>query len=131
MSASNATATATQRPPIADDHDDVTGLHGMAAGARREAGAGLETVRAAAADVGEKMPELIRTARTGATDGARTIQAWPESTQRLIAVFSLGLGVGLMVAGAPRLLVASALLPAFAVAASTLGRETGGARRPH
>lgn len=129
MSASNPTTTA-KMPSLADHQDDGTGLHAMAAGARREAGAGIETVRAAAADVGEKMPELIRTARTGATDGARTIQAWPEPTQHLIAVFSLGLGVGLMVAGAPRLLVGGALLPALAVAASTLGNETGSARRP-
>jgi hypothetical protein len=88
----------------------------------------LDTVRGAAADVGERMPDLIHTVRTGAADGARSIQALPEPTQRLLGVFSLGLGVGLMIAGAPRLLIGGALLPALGVAASALGRGTSGTR---
>ncbi len=130
MHASDQTMSATMPSPAAHDHPDTAGAPAMAAGGRREAEAGIDTIRAAAADLGERMPELFDTVRTGAADGARAIQAWPEPNQRLLAVFSAGVGVGLMIAGAPRLLVAGALLPAFAVAASTMGRETNGARRP-
>lgn len=125
----STTTAATERPHAYDQDDDATTRHGIAADTRREVGATFETVRAAAGDVGERMPELIRTIRTGAEDGARSIQALQEPTQRLLGAFSLGLGIGLMVAGAPRLLVGGALLPALGVAASALGRETSGTRK--
>lgn len=130
MATSSPTTTANEPRPSARHRGDEAGVQAMAAGALREAAAGIETVRAAATDVGERVPELIHAARSEATEGVRTIQTWPEPTQRTIAVFSAGLGVGLLVAGSPRLLVGGALLPALAIAASALGRETGGARRP-
>jgi hypothetical protein len=104
--------------------------HGLAEDARREAAAGLEAFRTAAADAGQRVPELVAAVRDGTTDSVRAVGTWPESTQRLVAVFSVGLGLGLMVAGAPRLLVGGALAPAIAVAAVLMGRETRGARRP-
>jgi hypothetical protein len=46
-------------------------------------------------------------------------------TQTLLAgtTFSLGLGIGMFVSGAHRLLVAAALLPAMAMLLTLLGRE--------
>ena len=132
MSAST-TATATGRPPVHDhddNEDDAATLRGSAADAGREVGATVDTVRAAAGNVGERIPDLIRTVRSGASDGARTIQAWPEPTQRLVAAFSLGLCTGLLLAGAPRLLVGAALLPALAGVASAIGFETTSRRTP-
>jgi hypothetical protein len=126
----STTTAATERPPVHDHDDDARTPRGIAADAGRDVGATFDTVRTAVGDVGERMPDLARTVRTGATDGARMIRAWPEPTQRLLAAFSLGLGVGLMVAGAPRLLVGGALLPALSVAASTVGRESNGSRTP-
>lgn len=88
------------------------------------------TVRSTVEDVGGRMPEVIETVRDGAMEGARTIQAMPDPTQRLVAAFSLGLGVGLSVAGAPRLLVAAAMTPAIVVAATIIGGPEAGRRRP-
>ena len=88
------------------------------------------TVRTTVEDVGSRMPEVIETVRDGAMEGARTIQAMPDPTQRLVAAFSLGLGVGLSVAGAPRLLVAVAMTPAIVVAATIIGGPEAGRRRP-
>jgi hypothetical protein len=88
------------------------------------------TVRSTAEDVGSRMPEVIDSVREGAMEGARTIQAMPDPTQRLVAAFSLGLGVGLSVAGAPRLLVAAAMTPAIVVAATIIGGPDAGRRRP-
>jgi hypothetical protein len=83
----------------------------------------MDAVRSTAGSVGDRLPEVIDTVKTSATDGARAVQSWPDSTQRLAAAFSLGLGVGLTLAGAPRLLIAGALVPAVVVAASFVGRE--------
>jgi hypothetical protein len=85
----------------------------------------MDSVRSTAESVGDRLPDVIETVRSSASEGARTVQSWPDSTQRLAAAFSLGLGVGLTLAGAPRLLIAGALVPAVVVAASFVGRESG------
>ena len=83
----------------------------------------VDAVRSTAGSVGDRLPDVIETVRASAQEGARTVQSWPEATQRLAAAFSLGLGVGLTIAGAPRLIVAASLVPAFAVAATVLARD--------
>jgi hypothetical protein len=83
----------------------------------------MDAVRSTAGTVGDRLPAVIETVKASASEGARTVQSWPDATQRLAAAFSLGLGVGLTLAGAPRLIIAGALLPAIAVAAAAVGRE--------
>jgi hypothetical protein len=126
--------TSTQEVPMttmSTTSDTLTpDKHALAERARREGAAGLETVRAAAAEAGQRVPEIVSAVRDGTAESVRTVGTWPEATQRLFAVFSVGLGLGLMIAGAPRLLVGGALAPAIAVAAIAMGRETRGARRP-
>jgi hypothetical protein len=99
------------------------------ADARSSLGDTMDAVRSTANSVGDKLPDVIETVKTSASEGARTVQAWPDSTQRLAAAFSLGLGVGLTLAGAPRLVIAGSLVPAIAIAATVVGRErTEGAK---
>jgi len=88
------------------------------------------TVRSTVEVVGSRMPEVIDTVRDGAIEGARTIQSMPDPTQRLLAAFSLGLGVGLSIAGAPRLLVVATLAPAMIVAATVIGGPDARIRKP-
>jgi hypothetical protein len=83
----------------------------------------IETIRATAEDLGERAPEVIDNVRAGALEGARTIGAWPEPTRRVVAAFSVGLGAGLAIAGAPRLFVASALVPAIVVAVTAMRED--------
>jgi hypothetical protein len=83
----------------------------------------VDAVRGKAGEVGDRLPEVVDRVRTGATESARTFQSWPESTQQLVAAFSLGLGVGLTLTGAPRLAVGITLVPAMLVAATILGNE--------
>jgi hypothetical protein len=80
-------------------------------------------LRATADQVGQRVPAIAQTVRIGALDGAHTIQAMPDTSQRMLAAFSLGLGVGLSIAGAPRLLVAATLVPAMVVVATIVGRD--------
>jgi hypothetical protein len=83
----------------------------------------VDALRATADQVGDRIPVVIDTVRDGALESARTIKALPESGQRLLAAFSLGLGLGLSISGAPRLLVAATLAPAMFVAAVIVSRD--------
>ena len=80
-------------------------------------------LRATADQVGERIPVVAETVRDGALESARTIQAMPENSQRLLAAFSLGLGLGLSISGAPRLIVAATLAPAILVVGMIIGRD--------
>lgn len=97
------------------------------AGARSGFEDTVDAVRSTASSVGDRLPEVIETVRSSATDGARSMRAWPESRQRLAAAFSLGLGVGLTLAGAPRVAIAGALVPLVVVAATIIEHSEGAA----
>jgi hypothetical protein len=116
MNATTQTAASTDRRASEDARAAV-------ADARSGLADTMDAVRSTAGTVGDRLPDVIETVKASASEGARTVQAWPEPTQRLAAAFSLGLGVGLTLAGAPRLLVAGSLVPAIAVAATVLARE--------
>lgn len=86
------------------------------------------SVRTTVEGASDRLPEAIDSVRMGALDGARTIQAMPDPTQRMLAAFSLGLGLGLSIAGAPRLAVVATLAPAMIVAATIIGAGESGTR---
>lgn len=94
-----------------------------AEGTRTDVTAKFESMRSTAGDVGDRVPGLVDGVRNGAAAGAREIDRWPEQTRRLVAAASIGLGAGLAIAGAPRLVLAVALLPAIAIAAIGIGRN--------
>ena len=56
-------------------------------------------------------------------DAARTVDAMPEQTRLVLAALSLGVGAGLYLAGAPRLVTMLALAPAAIVAGTWMARE--------
>jgi hypothetical protein len=105
------------------DHRASTEAREAVAEARSGLADTIDTVRSTAGSMGDRLPDVIETVKASATEGARTVQAWPDSTQRLAAAFSLGLGVGLTLAGAPRLLIAGSLVPAIIVGSTIVGRE--------
>ncbi len=93
-------------------------------GSERATGA-IEMMRATVDQVGERLPGVVDVVRDGATDGARAIQEMPDRDQRLLAAFSLGLGLGLSISGAPRLLVFATLAPALLIGTQMTTRRTG------
>ena len=90
----------------------ISGAQGAADVARQTAG------RAAAA-----LPDAVAGAQVYARDTQRTLEGMDDQTLLAGTTFSLGLGIGLFVGGAHRLLVAAALLPAGAMAMTLLGRK--------
>jgi hypothetical protein len=116
--------TSDERTPRVTTPGDTARAIASDAGDRMADAVG--TVRSTVEVVGSRMPEVIDTVRDGAIEGAKTIQSMPDPTQRLLAAFSVGLGLGLSIAGAPRLLVIATLAPAMVVAATFIsGPESG------
>ena len=109
--------------------DGSDGMKSFAADAGERVSDAVGALRATADQVGDRIPVVVETVRGGALEGARTIEAMPESSQRLLAAFSLGLGLGLSITGAPRLVVAATLAPAMFVAAMIIGRDGSTVRR--
>jgi hypothetical protein len=62
------------------------------------------------------------TASAGAT--TRALQTLPDSTLRWLTAGSVGLGVGLYLAGAPRLATAAGVTPALVMGAAMVARPT-------
>ena len=122
MSASTTATTPKRRP-------DAASVQRVAEAARKDVATGFETIRSTAADVGDRMPALMADLRSSATAGTRTVEAWPESTRRMVAAASIGLGAGLILTGAPRLMLGVALLPALVVAFTGLREDAGGTTR--
>ena len=85
----------------------------------------VSQVRDGSSRLVERMPEAMEAARTGARDAARTVESMPEQRRLALTTLSVGLGAGLYLAGAPRLLTVLALTPALVVAATWMARDTG------
>lgn len=118
--------TTTTHPASARSGNGAARARAALQEGRRDLDATLLSVRTGAEELGRRFPELLDGARAGAAGGTRLVASWPEPTRRVVASLSIGLGAGLMLAGAPRLLFAAALLPALAVAASAMREGSPG-----
>ena len=68
-------------------------------------------IRGTVDTVAERLPDAMTTARATAMETAHQIRGLPEPTRQSLAALSIGLGIGLALAGAPRLLTMAALTP--------------------
>jgi hypothetical protein len=100
------------------DPEDVRGSAiAMMAGAQ-------ERIRSGVEKAAEAMPDAMASAQVAARDTQRALDQMSDQGLLAGASFSLGLGVGLLVSGANRLLVFLVLAPAAAMLATLMGRET-------
>jgi hypothetical protein len=93
-----------------------------------------EMVRTTAEKAAAKLPDAVAGAQVAATETQRRLDEMPNQALLAGTSFSLGLGIGLFLTGANRLLVALALAPAAAMLMTMFGREqetptTGSSRR--
>ncbi len=105
----------------ADGNGSKREATGVVSGAQDAA----EIVKATAERAAEKWPEAVAGAQTYARDTQRALEKMPNQGLVIGSSFSLGLGVGLFMTGANRLLVLLSLAPAAAMAATLLGRDEG------
>ena len=87
------------------------------------------TARNGASQVAEHLPEAVGRARVGAQETATTLQTMSDPTLRLLAAGSIGLAVGLYLAGARRPFTLAAMVPAV-IAGSAIATRPTQANRP-
>jgi uncharacterized protein YjbJ (UPF0337 family) len=99
---------------------------GDAFGAARDAASGAaDQVRAGVDGVAERLPDALEAARTGAAATADSLREMPQPTLRLLAALSIGMGLGLYLAGAPRLVTVAAFTPAVLAGLTVVANESG------
>lgn len=79
--------------------------------------------RAALRDLGQSMPEVARVSRGLMSDALHAIEQGSDNTLTAGATLSLGLAAGLLIGGAPRLLILVALAPAAAIGLQMVDRQ--------
>ena len=75
----------------------------------------VNEVRDALQGVGRSVPEVARASRAAATDLFHAIETGSDERVQAGVTFSLGLAIGMLVGGAPRLLIALTLVPLAAM----------------
>ena len=89
--------------------------------ARRASGA-IETAGTRAAPLIARASRTMTATRDGARGSTRALQELPDSTLRWLAAASVGLGAGLYLAGAPRVISAAGVSPAVFMGAAIVSR---------
>jgi hypothetical protein len=103
-----------------------SGTHSSSA--RETAAEVAGTVRDAAENVAARLPEAAATTRAAVDEAARRIETGSDEMLTVGATLSLGVAIGLLIAGASRILVVLALIPAAAMGLTLLDRSGRGAR---
>jgi hypothetical protein len=102
------------------------------AGDARETMADVRTavadVREKAASVAARAPEMAETTRGVVQDAVREMESGSDEALAIGASFALGASVGLLVGGAPRLLIAATLIPVAAAGMILLDRAASPTR---
>jgi hypothetical protein len=102
---------------------------------REVAGDVANNVRGAAETVAARLPDAAAQTRAAVDEAARRIETGSDEMLTAGTTLSLGLAIGMLVGGAPRILVALALIPAAAMGLTLLDRNSnragsGSSRRP-
>jgi len=119
------TRSTTTRKGAGTDTDDTengtgqTQINAVMSGAQQAAEVARQTAERAAA----RLPEAVARTQVAARDTQVALEGMDGQTLLAGATFSLGLGLGLFVSGAHRLLVTAAFLPALAMLLTLLGRK--------
>jgi hypothetical protein len=87
----------------------------LATKAQDGAAAALAGARATADEVGTRLPDIASAGVEGAAESVRMLQELPDPRLKPLAAFSLGVGAGLWMAGAPRLVTLAPWSPALVV----------------
>jgi hypothetical protein len=87
--------------------------------------AAVREVRSALQGVGRSMPEVARVSRGALDDLMRAVETGSDQQVTAGVSLSLGLAIGMLLGGAPRLLIALALAPVAIMGIALVDRRTG------
>ena len=88
----------------------------------------VHEVRGALAGVSRSVPDAARASRAAATDLFHAIEKGSDERVSAGVTLSLGLAIGMLIGGAPRLLIALALAPLVAMGLVMADRRTKAGR---
>ena len=103
----------------------------LASKAQEGAAAAVAGARVVADEVGTRLPGIASAGAGGAAESMRMLQELSDPRLQLLMAFSLGVGAGLWMAGAPRLVTLAALSPALVVGVAIASRRHGTQGRTH
>ena len=83
-------------------------------------------VRTAAEDAATRLPAIASMGRSAFDDATRRIESSSDEMVRLGTVLSFGFAAGLLIGGAPRILVGAAMVPAGMLGLALLERTGSG-----
>jgi hypothetical protein len=101
---------------------------GRLAAARAVAADATAAAASLTTDAAARLPGVAATTRAGFDDANRRIRASSDEMLRLGTAVSFGFAVGLLIAGASRILVAAALVPVGMMGLTMLERWSGSSR---
>src|SRR6476659_6986798 len=104
------------------------GANGADRGNAQAVQAAVHEVRSALQGVGRSMPEVARVSRSAVDDLMRAIETGSDQQVTAAVSLSLGLAIGMLLGGAPRLLIALALAPVAIMGIALAERRTGRTR---
>jgi hypothetical protein len=90
--------------------------------------AAVGEVRGALEGVSRSMPEVARASRSAMDDMMRAIETGSDERVSAGVTLSLGLAMGMLLGGAPRILIAAALVPVAAMGIVIMDRRSRTAR---
>jgi hypothetical protein len=101
---------------------------GDMSGGREAVQTAVHEVRGALEGVGRSMPDMARASRAAVDDMFRAIETGSDERVSAGVTLSLGLAIGMLLGGAPRLLIALALAPVAAMGLVLADRRARAAR---
>jgi len=100
-----------------DTHDDRSGIGSAVADA-------AGTIRSVATDAAERIPEVASATRSALVEVDRQVEAGSDEMLTVGTALSFGLAAGLLLAGANRVMVLSAFVPAAVLGLRLLDRSS-------
>ena len=97
----------------------------LASKAQEGAAAAVAGARVVADEVGTRLPGIASAGAEGAAESVKLLQELSDPRLKLLVAFSLGVGAGLWMAGAPRLVTLAALSPALVAGVAIASRKPG------
>ena len=88
----------------------------------------MREVRSAIQGVGRSMPEVARASRGAVDDLMRAVETGSDQQVTAGVSLSLGLAIGMLIGGAPRLLILLALAPVAVMGLALMDRRSGRTR---
>jgi hypothetical protein len=120
------TGSKLDSPSATTAHSDSTTDSGRTAALGGAVSDAAVTVRDVAAETAARLPDAAATARSAIEDANRQMRGGSDEMLTVGSALSFGLAAGLLIGGAPRVIVVGAFIPAVAMVLTMFNRANPG-----